>query len=129
MNDDTELRAQMAREVADLGVSPQAPDDVESARVKTRGDYYADCAFAAVINGMAADRDGRGDAVRASNLIRQAQVYATLSLRDSIQEITATLKEVANRQIDSTQGLDETIKKATNVTVVELRRATMKEVA
>lgn len=42
------------------------------------------------------------DALRQANKLREGQILASLSLTDAIQEATATLKEVANRQIDST---------------------------
>jgi hypothetical protein len=69
-----------------------------------------------------------GEAER-GRALTAADVCARLSLRDAIHEATATLKEIAGRQIESTQDLDRTIQKATNAAVEELRRATVKEVA
>lgn len=75
------------------------------------------------------EANGEDDTLRKQNLLRAAQLVATCSLTDAVNECTATLKEVANRQIDSTQDLEATIKKATNHVVIELRKATVRPAA
>lgn len=69
------------------------------------------------------------DSLARRHQMQVAEIHALLSLRDAVIECSSTLKEVANRQIDSTQGLDETLKTATNAVVREMRKATLKEVA
>lgn len=49
--------------------------------------------------------------------LRAGNIFALLSLGDSVKEATATLKEVATRQIDSTNYLNERIKEVGNVVV------------
>ena len=87
---------------------------------------HADKAYEAMIQAKFAWQDGPE---LVAFYMDCAKVSAQLALVDKIEEITATLKEVANRQIDSAQDLDRTIQKATNALVREVRRATVKEVA
>ena len=115
------IKAQLAREMAKLNIRPQDPDDYEAAGVKVRGDYYADCAVGALIQAM-----GEKDTPKRANDLKDAQVYATLSLRDAVLEATATVKEIATRDIEATIELSATMKRAANSIHSAVRRETVK---
>lgn len=119
-----EVRSWVAQEIGKLGIDPQGPGDFKAALDKARGDYFADCAVHALVRAT-----GNEDTLGRKNDLDEAKVWALLSHRDAVLESTATLKEVANRQIDSTLDLDQTVKKATNHVVTEMRRANVREAA
>jgi hypothetical protein len=66
-----------------------------------------------------------GDPQVVKAMIEAATVHATLALHDKVEELTQTLKVVVNAQTETNAELSQTVKKATNVIVVELRKATV----
>ena len=100
------------REGIDLAKDSAWPD--QSAR---HADQAVSHAIAAVTTSDSRTRESE---------IRLAQMYATLSLRDKVDELNQTIAGLAGHAIEVNAELSETIKKATQHVVVELRKHQVK---
>jgi hypothetical protein len=70
-----------------------------------------------------------GDADMAKVMVDAATVHATLALHDKVEELTQTIKRAVEQTIETNAELSDTIKKATNSIVIELRKTPLREVA
>jgi hypothetical protein len=70
-----------------------------------------------------------GDAEMARVMVDAATVHATLALHDKVEELTQTIKRGVEQMIETNAELSDTIKKATNSIVIELRKTPLREVA
>jgi hypothetical protein len=70
-----------------------------------------------------------GDADMARVMVDAATVHATLALHDKVEELTQTIKRGVEQMIETNAELSDTIKKATNSIVIELRKTPLREVA
>lgn len=86
---------------------------------------HADEAVDSLVQSRRTDLDSR----ERERLSAEAHVFAILSLRDKLDEFHATIKHVAGQSIETNAELSGTVKKATNVVVAELRKATVRKAA
>lgn len=86
---------------------------------------HADEAVDSLVQSRRTDLDSR----ERERLADEAHVFAVLSLRDKLDEFHATLKVLAGQSIETHAELSGTVKKATNVVVAEMRKATVREAA
>lgn len=70
-----------------------------------------------------------GDPEVVKAMLQAADIHSRIGLGDRLEELNQTLKHIAGQAITTNAELSETIKKATNVVVIELRKAQLKEVA
>jgi hypothetical protein len=70
-----------------------------------------------------------GDPEVVKAMIQAADIHARIGLGDKLEELRETLKQTVAQAIESNAELSQTVKKATNSVIIELRKATVREAA